>query len=151
MRNQILNVKPLMLLLAIVLLTYGVQGVSYGDEDAVELELTSCDVNVDDSSMTVTGTVTALREVTNVRVHLSEGTGSEYIGDLAAGNSASFNITGTYFSFFPPSRCEVRVQYSVQPPKPPDCQVGEVIAPGESCTYPDTDCPRRSILRHGRC
>ena len=103
MRNQILNVKSLMFLFAIVLLTCGVQGISYG-QDAVEGEITTCDVNhvaLNHFNVTVAGTVTARRSVTSLKITAyanGDWIGFRYIGELPAGRSANFSITGLYVS-----------------------------------------------------
>ena len=102
MRHHILSANFLMFLFAIVLLTYGVQGISYAQK-AVTGNLTECsgvrrDWPFEDwVDVTIKGTVRATRNVTNLRV---EGTangdfvGMDFLGELSAGSSKNFSITG---------------------------------------------------------
>ena len=102
MRHHILNVKSLMFLFAMVLLAYGTQGISYAQK-AITGNITECsgvrrDWPLEDwVDVTIKGTVRATRNVTNLRV---EGTangdfvGRDFLGELSAGSSKNFSITG---------------------------------------------------------
>ena len=103
MKAQFARQKISVSVFAVVLLIYGIQGTSYGDENpAVEGEITTCEANhlgLNHFNVTVAGTVTARRSVTSLRVTAyanGDWIGIHFIGQLSAGRSANFSITGLY-------------------------------------------------------
>ena len=103
MKAQFARQKISMSVFAAMLLIYGIQGTSYGDENpAVEGEITTCDAThlaFDSFNVTVAGTVTARRSVQFLTVTAyanGDWLGVDIIGNLSASSSASFSITGFY-------------------------------------------------------
>ncbi len=103
MKNQILNVKSLIFLFAIILLTYGVQGISYGQRAVTIDDGWTCTIDWDAGQtlqLTVRGTVRATRNVQAVVIRAfvvalndEEFLGDDHVGDLSAGESKNFEIT----------------------------------------------------------
>ena len=95
----------LSILVMVVLLTCGLQGISYGQFPFV-VENYSCDVNAQGrvpADVIMTGTIRALRDVNNVRVTRGNiGPApvrniSENLGDFRAGQSKKLSVGGTVF------------------------------------------------------
>ena len=85
--------------------------------NAVTGSITTCEANqrtlfADIYDVTIAGTLTARRSVRAVRIEGSVGgdfVGFDYIGDMAAGESVNFSITGILTS--PTGSCEVDVEW----------------------------------------
>ena len=130
MKRLIMNRKSILSILIMIALICGLQGVSYG-EGAVTGEVTECSGTrrawplEDVVDVTIRGTVTATRSVTNLRLEGSAN-GSfvdfEFLGDLSAGQSKSFSLTGFIFTRGTGLNCNVEMEWLevVEPDPPPD-------------------------------
>ena len=177
MKMLVVNREITLSILTVMVLIYGLSGVSYG-EDAITILSAECDTHVGDFvpvvTVTVKGTIRANRDVEDVRgwitingERISGGVpaindpflgylGGRSFGDLSAGQTKPFSITEKIFGGVSDGdRCGLRFEWTdVDPPQPDQlpeqeneanteqpektlkvCQVGDVIAPGESCTY----------------
>ena len=167
MKTLVMLQKITLLILMIIVLICGLSGVGYGQ--AVTGVITECSGKRqigDIVNVTIRGTLTARRSVTNLQI---EGTANGsfvnigFLGALSAGQSKNFSLSGIIFTQGNSLSCNVEAEWvEVAQPDPPApdptpvpqprdptpppsvggsgvCQVGDVLSPGESCTYPGTD------------
>ena len=119
MKMLVMNRKIILSILVMAVLIYGLPGVSYG-EDAVTGEITECSgirqawplENMVD--VTIQGTVRATRNVTNLRIEgKANGSfvGFDFLGDLSAGQSQNFSLTGSIFTAANSLNCGVELNW----------------------------------------
>ena len=166
--------KMIVLIFVVMLLIYGIQGTSSGD-DAVEL-VGQLDCSENEHlfgahyRITVSGTIRAVRAVSFLTVTAyinGEWLGVDLIGELSAGSTASFSIAGLHTATRDAYSCYVEADWQ-ELVKPDDdrsdddqtddepssesqdfCSVGDILSPGESCIDPGTG-DTFSVLADGR-
>ena len=171
LRNPLVNI--MLSIFAVILFTCGLQNVSYGQE-AVTITLKECSGTRQGwplenwIDITIKGTVQANKTVENLRLTGYAQPVDKFIDfvlldTLSAGESTTFSMSGFVVlgedDIF--RSCHVRWQGLVRGTPDPDpgptpistgeqgiCRVGDVLSPGESCTYPGTD-EKFSVLGDG--
>ena len=142
-------------ILMMIVLICGLSGVSYG-EDAITILSAECKtsnvvpgVGAGLADLTVKGTMRANRTVRDIKGWLTINghrvRGANLLGGLSAGQTKSFSITEVSVRVSDGDRCGLSFEWTEEVNPQPEvrasgvCQVGDIIQPGESCTYPGTN------------
>jgi len=172
MKMLVVNRKITVSILMMLVLICGLSGVSYGQE-AVTIENPQCsgvrrawplETWVD---VTIQGSVRATQDVRNLRLTGKANgkfVGLKFLGELSAGESEDFSITGFIVTNENNLNCGVEWEGTVfRQPNPPAtdptpaqppaetsnvCRVGAVLSPGQSCIDPGTE-DTFSVLANG--
>ena len=164
--------KMILLIVAVVVLIYGIQGTSDGDNTPVELVgRLDCSENEHVAGnvyrITVSGTVRVIRSVAELKIKAYiDGVplGTDVIGNVVTGSTEAFSVTGLSSVSGTRYGCSVRAEWteygvgSSDDDEPDDesapeseglCGVGDILSPGESCIDPGTG-DTFAVLADGR-
>ena len=158
MKTLVMHRKVTLSMLVMMVLIYGLSGVSYS-EDALTILDTECEADGVQGiilSVTLKGTVRANRDVEDVRGWLTingriisaipkEYGGGKSLGDLSAGQTKSFSITEPVAGQgIVGGRCGYHIEFREVNPPQPDLVIQSIqsdkntLAPGESFTLSAT-------------
>ena len=155
MKMLVMNREITLSIFMMMVLICGLSGVSYG-QDAITISNAECKtsnvipgVGAGFADVTVKGTMRANRTVRDIRGWLTINghrvRGANLLGGLSAGQTKSFSITEVSVRVSDGDRCGVSFEWTEEVNPQPEvrasgvCQVGDIIQPGESCTYPGTN------------